>query len=404
MSKRPVFSALWSNLLTPVMNWFFSLFFILLAILSIGEGGYAAGAYILLGLFLLPPGRKYVYGKTGVKLHPVVRGVIIIVLILSSTLGSPSSEKQKLARKSISKAEQHVELVSRVSKEFEGHKDQILAEAQNLIEVGHYQEAVYLADKYTLAESHKLQELRVQAKNMINIKRTKEILSELKEVPSSEYRRNKSLYEELLNITPDNESYRKKYNLYSDKLRAKEVGEKIAKYAISPITRSGYPKTYAKWGRKNIKKINELLEPVALFVASSNECDRLDLVELSGNRSEPPEKIVFFADCENGKRFYVSEDDLNNKKKARSQTNKMSSVSDMDAITSCIGEVKGTLLFPSSFNHYVTSNLVYRAPTAGNVVVTFNFNENNGLGNTLPRKARCVLDDRGIHPPEISNR
>ena len=184
---------------------------------------------------------------------------------------------------------------------------------------------------------------------------------------------------------------------------AQNPEDKIADRAISPITKKSYPKTYAKWGAANIKKINGLLKPAALIAAKSSSCDTVDIIDLSNNRSKPPNRIVFYADCVNGERFYISEADIKNDKPAISKQNTTKNISDIDATNACKEEVKAILQFPSSFDRKAFTTAVYRAP-AGNIAITFDFDAKNGMGLVLPQKARCVIDDRGINPPEISNR
>lgn len=178
---------------------------------------------------------------------------------------------------------------------------------------------------------------------------------------------------------------------------------KIADHAIYPIKQGQYPKTFAKWGANGVSKINSLLKPAALHAAKSPTCDQVDMVELSDNRSVPPNQIVFFVDCTNGQRFYVSEQDIKKNAAAVSKQDKTKSVSDSEATSACVDAVKSHLQFPSSFDRKALTTSVYRAET-GNIAVTFDFDAKNGIGNILPQKARCIIDDTGINPPEVSNR
>ncbi len=179
--------------------------------------------------------------------------------------------------------------------------------------------------------------------------------------------------------------------------------DKIAEHAVMPITKSGYPTTYKKWGSAKIKHINALQEKAALKIASSPDCNRLDMLALSNDRSTPPNKIVFFADCVNGQRFYISEAEIKASGAVKSKNDKLASITDNDAQQACIDKTKTMLHFPSSFDLKRLSVEVNRGIT-GNIAVTFNFDAKNGLGNVLPQKARCIIDDQGIYPVEISNR
>lgn len=195
-------------------------------------------------------------------------------------------------------------------------------------------------------------------------------------------------------------------NAVPEKLPSQTVinpANKIAEYAVQSITKSGYPTTYKTWGANKIKHINDLQPKAALKIAASPECNRLEMLGLSLDRSIPPNKIVFFADCANGQRFYITESEIKASGAVRSKSAKLSEITDTEAQTACIKQTQAMLNFPSSFDLKVLSLDISRA-TTGNIEVTFNFDAKNGLGNVLPQKARCIIDDVGLHPVEISNR
>jgi len=171
-----------------------------------------------------------------------------------------------------------------------------------------------------------------------------------------------------------------------------------------PMDRKNYPKTFQKWGASGVKKIDELRKSAAQFAAGSLECDKVAISELSDSRSSPPDNIVILVDCENGKRFYLSAADIKEARAPQSQDAKMESFTDAAALEQCQAKVRESLAFPSSMSIKWSGSNVYRAPTTGNVVASFDFDAKNSLGNELPYKARCVFDDRGMHTPEISGR
>lgn len=177
---------------------------------------------------------------------------------------------------------------------------------------------------------------------------------------------------------------------------------KISEYAVSPITKKGYPKLYAEWGATRIKEVNALLPLAAEKVASSPECNKVELVELSGQRSSPRGDIVFFVDCANGKRFYVGKAELKNASTLQSQEKKMSSISNQQATDACDKAIKAQLTNPITFNKRLGTSSVYRAPTTGNIAVEFVFEAKNNLGGELPHKARCIFNDKGLQEALIS--
>lgn len=173
--------------------------------------------------------------------------------------------------------------------------------------------------------------------------------------------------------------------------------------AYDPYTPKGYPKTFRAWGKAGVAKINKYRKMAAEQVSKHQRCNRVELAELSDNRSNPPSRIVIFVDCANGERFYLTADQIDAGRLATSNSEVTSATSDSVAISACEKAVVDALKFPSSMDQKWFTTSVYRAPQ-GNVVVTFDFTAKNGLGLDLPQSARCVFDDRGMHHPEISNR
>jgi len=171
---------------------------------------------------------------------------------------------------------------------------------------------------------------------------------------------------------------------------------KISPHAVIPITQKGYPKTYAAWGAEGVKRLNALMPLAAQKVARSTECDTVDLVELSDQRSKPPKHAVFFVDCVNGKRFYVDESELGAQTPVQSQTKKMQALSDIQAIATCEKAIRPKLMVPDSHKRHLTDTSVYRAPATGNVVVEYALTASNKAGVALTNRAKCVFTDQGL--------
>lgn len=172
--------------------------------------------------------------------------------------------------------------------------------------------------------------------------------------------------------------------------------------AINPLDKKNYPNLYKKWGKEGFQKINNLLEPAANHLVQNSSCDTLDLLDVSDTRSIPKQKIVFFADCANGQRYYVSEDEIANHTFLQSTSEKTANFTDEQAIEECIKAVKHELNYPLSFSEHWGTRNIYRAEITGNIEVTFKFEAKNALGAALPHKARCIITDQGINQPEIS--
>ena len=73
--------------------------------------------------------------------------------------------------------------------------------------------------------------------------------------------------------------------------------------------RSDAPQFYDKWGKATIDRSNKLIKKAARKAEESPDCDSVEWVSMSDNMSKPDE-IVWYADCTNGNRRYVSEKSL----------------------------------------------------------------------------------------------
>lgn len=181
-----------------------------------------------------------------------------------------------------------------------------------------------------------------------------------------------------------------------------QANPKIDDYAVTPVTKAGFPKLYKEWGAKGFKKINSLMPLAAEKAATSSECDKVTMVDISAQRSKAPSKIVFFADCENGKRFYIEDNDLTSNSAIESQEAKIAKITDMAAIDGCDSAIKAQLNNPLTFDRKILSTQVIRGKQVGNVIVRFEFEAKNDLGASLPHKAECVINDKGMKSAQIS--
>lgn len=174
------------------------------------------------------------------------------------------------------------------------------------------------------------------------------------------------------------------------------MGE-IAEGAVMPITQKSWPKTCAAWGEAGIERINSLMQPAAEIVASSPGCDRLEILSLSESRSFPPDTIVFYADCANGNRFYISESEILANHKSVSQNEKSKWLSDQQLLEISQEEVKTRLNRPCSFS----GSSVYRA-VVGRSVVTVEFSATDDSGNVLNNTAKCYFDGISLNEVEFN--
>lgn len=180
------------------------------------------------------------------------------------------------------------------------------------------------------------------------------------------------------------------------------VAGAISPHAIQTITKSGYPKTFEKWGEDGVARINSLQPDAAAMIAKSAGCDALEILGLS-DKSSPDTGVVFFGDCSNGSRFYVNENDIVAGHLASSQNEKSDAISDADYIALCHNGIRNRLKFPSTFDPGWFGTSVSRA-IAGRVVVTVDFDAMNGSGGEIPQRGKCFFDGGTVFDYEISDR
>ena len=153
--------------------------------------------------------------------------------------------------------------------------------------------------------------------------------------------------------------------------------------------KKAYPKLYKKWGEKSVKEMNGYLPRIAEHVAREDSCDTVESVDISDARSNPKAKqMVFFVDCRNGKRFFVSTDDLNSGRKSTAEQDKK--IDNSDAISQCDAAIKAQLNHPGTFDPHLLDTAT-GVNQNGNVLVTRGFTAKNGLGMQIDYRAYCVI-------------
>lgn len=155
-----------------------------------------------------------------------------------------------------------------------------------------------------------------------------------------------------------------------------------------------YPKLYKQWGEKAVKEMNGYLPRIAEHVARENSCDAVESVDISDARSNPKAKqMVFFVDCRNGKRFFVSTDDLNSGRKSTAEQDK--EIDNSAVISQCDAAIKAQLNHPGTFDPHLLDTATGVNPN-GNILVTRGFTAKNGLGMQIDYRAYCVITDNKV--------
>ena len=169
-----------------------------------------------------------------------------------------------------------------------------------------------------------------------------------------------------------------------------------------PYTEKGYPKLYATWGKKWVDDINTMMPLVVKRVAANPKCDAPSIADLSDNRSIVKQEAVFFVDCVNGERFYISQNELTEETSVEAESDVLSGTPSQ-YIQPCRDMIKAQLSYPSTFNENIGAVNSFKG-TSGNMVVEIDFTAKNAIGAELPQSARCVFGTNGDNEAIIENR
>lgn len=84
----------------------------------------------------------------------------------------------------------------------------------------------------------------------------------------------------------------------------------IDPHAFTVYTKEAYPKMYAKYGDEGLRAFTEHDANAGFMVAGLAECDRVEYVGYSEQKSNYPTNLVSFVDCSNNRRFYVANEQV----------------------------------------------------------------------------------------------
>lgn len=162
----------------------------------------------------------------------------------------------------------------------------------------------------------------------------------------------------------------------------------ISDYALTPYTADQYPKLFAAFGSR-INDVERLRRAAAEKAAASPTCDRVEIVELSQERSSLSD-LNYFVDCANTTRFRFSETELASAGPAASESQK--AWDEAEARRACEDLIRQNATIPTSVKvHSFLGTSVYKAPSTGNVVVTSDFDAKNAFGTEIGYRAKCYF-------------
>lgn len=174
---------------------------------------------------------------------------------------------------------------------------------------------------------------------------------------------------------------------------------KVDKGVFDPYTKDQYPKLFQKYGTR-MKEIQAAREDAAFAAAASSKCDRVELAEVSSKGTKTD--AVFFVDCKNGERFYISESDLRGKVAASPQSSK--GVNESQAHLACQQAIRQRLQYPSSADFSMFGVDISKGKATGNLRIALDFEAKNGFGNMMPHRGVCIVDTDGNMEVSIGKR
>jgi len=164
---------------------------------------------------------------------------------------------------------------------------------------------------------------------------------------------------------------------------------KISTSALTPYTTKDYPKTVKKF-KSRLAELEVMRKTAAEMAIDSGKCDYVYMSEISDTRGSL-QKMVFWVDCRNGERIYLSEDQITAKSKVATQ--KELAWNEAEAIKACKQGIKNRSLLPSKVDlHSILGTSTYKSDITQNLVVRMDFDAMNALGAEMPYTAKCYFE------------
>ena len=163
----------------------------------------------------------------------------------------------------------------------------------------------------------------------------------------------------------------------------------IEPYALTPYTRSQYPKTFAKYGTR-MAEVEAYRRKAAEAAARNPQCQKVTTAEISSFRGSI-NNMHFWVDCnDGGKRFNFTERELDANVAAVTQSEK--AFSKATALSLCEELIKRSVNYPSTLGINRWDVGYKKFEPLGNVKVAMNFKAKNAFNLELKYKAICTFE------------
>lgn len=209
-----------------ILNWGFGVAFLLVGLLAIVESPLGGVCLFAMSALLLPPVRSFVFSKTNKEFPIKARGASLFVLFIVFGIFIGQAQEKKEQELAIQQAQEKSEMAEKLKKDvidyFNTNRKLIIASVKNAHSAKEFKSVVAQSNKYLVAGDEELNKMNAQAKKELaaihKAEKTKQILAELKSVPTSEYEKNKNLYQQLVDLHPTNDGYKNKVSFYLNKI------------------------------------------------------------------------------------------------------------------------------------------------------------------------------------------
>lgn len=233
-----------------ILNWVFGLIFLLTGVLFLAESPLAGLSLIASAALLVPPVRDFVYVKTNKEIPLTARAISIFILFMAFGFFVEQAQDRKQQQLAAEQAQEQAEKAAKLRREnidyFNSNRERIISDLKTALSENDYQTVIANSNKYLVAGDKELEQMNVQAKKELaaiqKSEKTEKLLDEVKGVPTSEYEKNRDLYQQLLNLYPENALYKSKVAFYAEKIeedKRKRAAEAAASAEARMLT--------AKW-------------------------------------------------------------------------------------------------------------------------------------------------------------
>lgn len=201
------------------LNWLFGILFIIVGIVILIKSPLAGLSLIGVSLLLLPPVKNFAYEKTNKTFPTEVKVVVIAILLIAFAVFMGQSQ-EKLPQEQVIKqdkelAEKREEIRQKDIDYFNANREEIVLSAKKALLSKEYQLVISQSTRYLVSNDTELKKVHSSAKTEI-------LLAELRSIPVKEYEKNKILYQQLVQLHPENNKYKSKVNFYENKIIEKK--------------------------------------------------------------------------------------------------------------------------------------------------------------------------------------